>query len=339
MRCFLITGAAGFIGAHFTRYLLEAYPDSQLILVDALTYAGDVQRLEECLGSARVRLFQLDIADAARMQAVFAAAQPDCVVNLAAESHVDRSLSEPAAFVRSNVAGTQVLLDLARSAGVRRFLQVSTDEVYGPAPPGVHFDETSALRPSSPYSASKAAADLLVLAYHRSFGLPVNITRCTNNYGPGQFPEKLIPLMIAQALDDQPLPVYGDGRQVRDWIHVEDHCAALDAVLRRGRSGEVYNIGADDEWENIEVVREILTFLHKPESLIRHVADRPGHDRRYAIDSTKLRRETGWAPRRTFRTGLAETIRWYIEHRDWWERMRERAAPVRPAVVARGAVE
>jgi dTDP-glucose 4,6-dehydratase len=326
MTKYLVTGGAGFIGANYvlTRLLGEGAID-RMVVVDALTYAGNLESLAPVQDDPRFRFVKADIGEEAAMDALFAEEQPDYVVHFAAESHVDRSISGPRAFIETNVLGTQVLLDASRAHGVKRFLMVSTDEVYGSLGPSGHFTETSPLRPSSPYSASKASADLLALAYHHTFGLDVVVTRCSNNYGPLQFPEKLIPLMIINALQDEPLPVYGDGMQVRDWIHVWDHNEAVQAVLERGRGGEVYNIGSNNEKPNIEIVKKILAHLGKPESLIRHVTDRPGHDRRYAIDPTKMHAELGWAPKQTFEEGMASTIEWYLGHQTWWERVKSGA--------------
>lgn len=319
----LITGGAGFIGANFIDWQLAHHPQDQLICFDALTYAGNLETLQAALSRPNVRFVRGDIADAEAVAAVFQE-KPAVVVNFAAESHVDRSLVQPGLFLQTNILGTQVLLDACRQQGVGRFHQVSTDEVYGDLPldrPDLAFDETSELQPSSPYAASKAGADLLVLAYSRTFGLPVTVSRCSNNYGPYQFPEKLIPLMITRAMQDQTLPVYGQGANVRDWIHVTDHCAALDAILRRGRPGEIYNIGSRNEQANLAVVRRILRVLGKSDSLIRFVTDRPGHDRRYALDAAKIRRELGWQPEIGWEEGLLDTIAWYSEQRLWWERI------------------
>lgn len=316
----LITGGAGFIGSNFVHYMVKRYPDYTLINLDKLTYAGNLENLKSVENAPNYRFLKGDILDRELLKPVFQEGL-DAVINFAAESHVDRSILEPDVFVKTNVLGTQVLLDLAKEYGVRKFVQISTDEVYGTLGDEGLFTETTPLAPNSPYSSSKAGADLLVRAYHETFGLHVNITRCSNNYGPYQFPEKLIPLMIKNALEDQPLPIYGDGSNVRDWLHVEDHCSAIDLVLHRGVSGEVYNIGGNNERTNLQIVRRILELLNKPDSLIRFVEDRPGHDKRYAIDATKIRKELGWVPKCTFDVGIEQTIEWYLEHRDWWERI------------------
>jgi dTDP-glucose 4,6-dehydratase len=312
----LVTGGAGFIGSNFILYMVRKYPHYRIINVDALTYAGNLENLRSAENHPNYRFVKADIADRAAMEPLFAEGL-DAVMNFAAESHVDRSIMQPDLFVRTNVLGTQTLLDLAKQYKVGKFVQISTDEVYGTLGDTGYFTEETPLAPNSPYSASKAGADLLVRAYHETFGLNVNITRCSNNYGPYQFPEKLIPLMIRNALADQPLPVYGDGLNVRDWLYVEDHCSAVDLVLHKGAAGEVYNVGGNNERKNIEVVRTILAELGKPESLIRFVKDRPGHDRRYAIDATKIRRELGWQPKYNYETGIRETIRWYLANQDW----------------------
>jgi len=312
----LVTGGAGFIGSNFILYMVNRYPHYEIINVDLLTYAGNLANLRSVENHTHYRFVKADIADRAAMEPLFAEGL-DAVVNFAAESHVDRSILQPDLFVRTNVLGTQTLLDLARRFRVGKFVQISTDEVYGALGDTGYFTEETPLKPNSPYSASKAGADLLVRAYHETYGLNVNITRCSNNYGPYQFPEKLIPLMIRNALSDQPLPIYGDGLHVRDWLHVEDHCRAVDLVLHRGAPGEVYNIGGHNERTNLEVVKTILAELGKPETLIRFVQDRPGHDRRYAIDATKIRRELGWEPKYDYETGIRETIRWYLANRDW----------------------
>ncbi|ALS25949.1 dTDP-glucose 4,6-dehydratase [Paenibacillus sp. 32O-W] len=316
----VVTGGAGFIGSNFIRYMLAHYPQDEVINVDALTYAGNPENLADVESHPAYRFVKADIADRTAIEPLFAEGI-DAVVNLAAESHVDRSIMQPDLFVRTNVLGTQTLLELSRQYGVRKFVQVSTDEVYGTLGDTGLFTEHTPLRPNSPYSASKAGADLLVRAYYETYGLPVNITRCSNNYGPYQFPEKLIPLMIHNAIQDKPLPVYGDGLNVRDWLYVEDHCRALDLVLRQGRDGEVYNIGGHNERNNLQVVRTILAELNKPESLIRFVADRPGHDRRYAIDASKIRKELGWTPQYDYESGIRATIRWYRDHTEWMERV------------------
>ena len=321
----LVTGGCGFIGSNFVRYVLEHYGPAMITNVDALTYAGNLANLagvSEQFGD-RYEFHHADIADAAAMDAALRRHQFFAVVNFAAESHVDRSIDSPQNFIHTNIVGTSVLLNAARAHRVRRFLQVSTDEVYGSLGLDGKFTEESPLAPSSPYSASKASADLLALAHHHTFGQEVVVTRCSNNYGPYQFPEKLIPLMITNALEGQPLPVYGDGQNVRDWIHVEDHCSAVFAALLEGKPGEVYNIGADGELPNLDVVRLVLSHLGRPETLIEFVPDRLGHDRRYAIDSTKAHRELGWKPRHRPQHGIRETIDWYVANRAWWEPLRK----------------
>jgi dTDP-glucose 4,6-dehydratase len=323
----LMTGGCGFIGSNFVRHVLEHYGQTMITNVDSLTYAGNPENLAgvpEQYGE-RYEFFKADISDQARMNAVFEKHQFFAVINFAAESHVDRSIDSPGDFIHTNIVGTATLLDAARRHGVRRFLQVSTDEVYGSLGPEGLFTETSPIQPSSPYSSSKAGADLLALAMHHTYGQEVVITRCSNNYGPYQFPEKLIPLMIINALSDKPLPVYGDGLNVRDWIHVEDHCAAIVAALFDGKPGEVYNVGSDGEMRNIDVVKMILAHLGKPESLIKYVPDRLGHDRRYAIDSSKAHRELKWKPRHQHEQGIRETIDWYVKNRAWWEPLLKRA--------------
>lgn len=318
----LVTGGAGFIGGNFVYYELSNHPEDRVVCVDALTYAGNLETLTQALQNDKFRFVKADIADPEAMDALFAEESFDIVVNFAAESHVDRSIENPGLFIKTNVLGTQVLLDACRKYKVGRYHQVSTDEVYGDLPldrPDLFFTEDTPLHTSSPYSASKASADLLVLAYYRTFGLPVTITRCSNNYGPYHFPEKLIPLMISRALADESLPVYGQGENVRDWLFVEDHCSAIDLVIRKGRVGEVYNVGGHNERTNMEVVKTILRELDKPESLIKHVTDRPGHDRRYAIDPEKIKNELGWEPETSFDIGINKTIAWYLEHRQWWE--------------------
>jgi dTDP-glucose 4,6-dehydratase len=317
----LITGGAGFIGSNLVRLVLSERPGWGVVVLDKLTYAGNAENLAGLDGDTRYRFVRGDICDGDLVGKVLRENGIEVVMHLAAESHVDRSILAPAAFIDTNVRGTQVLLDAARGAGIKRFLQVSTDEVYGSLGPTGLFSEESPIAPSSPYSASKASGDLLALAYGHTFGLPVVITRCSNNYGPYQFPEKLIPLMVANALRDQPLPVYGDGKNVRDWIHVEDHCRGLLAALEGGRPGQVYNFGASSERRNIDIVHLVLELLGKPASLIQYVKDRPGHDRRYAIDAGKASRELGWSPRHRFEEALALTVAWYEQHRPWWERI------------------
>ena len=317
----LMTGGCGFIGSNFVRHVLEHYGQTMITNVDSLTYAGNPANLAgvaEQYGE-RYEFYKADISDQLRMNALFEKHQFFAVINFAAESHVDRSIDSPGDFIHTNIVGTATLLDAARRHRVRRFLQVSTDEVYGSLGPEGKFTETSPIQPSSPYSSSKAGADLLALAMHHTYGHEVVITRCSNNYGPYQFPEKLIPLMIINALSDKPLPVYGDGLNVRDWIHVEDHCAAIVAALFDGKPGEVYNVGSDGEMRNIDVVKMILAYLGKPESLIKYVPDRLGHDRRYAIDSSKAHRDLKWKPRHQHEQGIRETIDWYVKNRAWWE--------------------
>jgi dTDP-glucose 4,6-dehydratase len=322
MPTFVVTGGAGFIGSNFVRLALAQAAGLRIVTIDLLTYAGNLENLAG-VPEDRHTFVRADVTDPEAMARAIPAGA-DAVINFAAETHVDRSILGPVAFARTNVVGTQVLLEAARARGVRRFLQVSTDEVYGSlAPDAPAFTEDHPLAPSSPYAASKAGADLLVLAAHRTYGQDVVITRCSNNYGPYQFPEKLIPLMLSNALEDKPLPVYGDGRQVRDWIYTDDHSRAILAAAARGRPGRVYNIGAKSERYNIDVVRGILRELGKPESLIRHVTDRPGHDRRYAIDSRRAQEELGWRPETDFDEGLARTIRWYRDHADWWRRVKD----------------
>lgn len=316
----LVTGGAGFIGSNFVLYMLQQHPEYKIINVDSLTYAGNLENLKLIENHPNYTFSKTDITDAKAIDALFQQGI-DVVVNFAAESHVDRSILDPEVFVKTNVLGTQVLLDAAKKYGVTKFVQVSTDEVYGTLGETGLFTEETPLTPNSPYSASKAGGDLLVRAYHETFGLPVNITRCSNNYGPYQFPEKLIPLMISRALNDQALPIYGDGLNIRDWLYVEDHCSAIDLVIHNGRVGEVYNIGGNNERTNLHIVKTILAELNKPESLITYVQDRPGHDRRYGIDPTKITQELGWKPKHNFETGIKETIQWYLNNKEWWTRI------------------
>lgn len=317
----LITGGAGFIGSNFVRHMVKKYPNYSFINLDALTYAGNLENLTEIENASNYHFVKGDITDRELVYSLFEKNGIDAVINFAAESHVDRSITDPDNFVKTNIQGTQVLLDAAKKYKVQKYIQISTDEVYGTLGETGYFTEETPLAPNSPYSASKAGADLLVRAYHETFRLPVNITRCSNNYGPYHFPEKLIPLMIINALQDKDLPVYGDGLNVRDWLHVEDHCNAIDLVLHKGKPGEVYNVGGNNERTNIEIVKTILKHLDKPESLIKFVADRPGHDRRYAIDATKIKRDLGWEPKYTFETGIKQTIDWYLQNREWWQRI------------------
>ena len=318
----IVTGGAGFIGSNFIYYQLEHHPDDRIVCIDALTYAGNIKTLSSAMKNGNFRFVKADIADREAIYQLFEEERPDIIVNFAAESHVDRSVLDPEVFLRTNIMGTQVLMDACRKYGIKRFLQVSTDEVYGDLPldrPDLFFTEETSLHTSSPYSASKASADLIVLAYARTFKLPVSITRCSNNYGPYHFPEKLIPLMISRALADESLPVYGSGENIRDWLYVEDHCSAIDLVMRQGREGEVYNVGGHNERTNLDVVKTILRELDKPESLITYVTDRPGHDRRYAIDPQKIHSELGWLPQTMFDDGIRMTIRWYLDNREWWQ--------------------
>ena len=318
----LITGGAGFIGSNFIFYMLEKHPDYRIICLDKLTYAGNLSTLKSVSRHPNFCFVKADICDSEEVDRIFSKKRPDIVVNFAAESHVDRSIDDPGLFLKTNITGTQVLMDACRKYGLRRFHQISTDEVYGDLPsdrPDLFFTENTPLHPSSPYSASKAGADLLVLSYYRTYGLPVTISRCSNNYGPYQFPEKLIPLMIIHALNDQPLPVYGQGINVRDWLYVEDHCKAIDLIIHNGRIGELYNIGGHNEMRNIDIVRLICRKLDKPESLITYVADRKGHDLRYAIDPSKINAELGWQPETRFEDGIGKTIQWYLDNRNWWE--------------------
>lgn len=317
----IVTGGAGFIGSNFVYYMLKKHPADRIICVDKLTYAGNLETLEAAMEKKNFKFIRADIADRQAVYRIFEQEKPDIVVNFAAESHVDRSIENPEIFLQTNVIGTSVLLDACRKYGIDRYHQVSTDEVYGDLPldrPDLFFTEETNLKTSSPYSASKAGADLLVMAYHRTYKIPTTISRCSNNYGPYHFPEKLIPLMIINALSDKKLPVYGDGKNVRDWLYVEDHCRAIDLILQKGRVGEVYNIGGHNERANIDVVKTILKELGKPEDLIEHVTDRKGHDRRYAIDPTKIHTELGWEPETKFEDGIKKTVKWYLEHRDWW---------------------
>ncbi len=315
----LITGGAGFIGSNFVRYMVNKYPNYQIVNLDLLTYAGNLENLKDIENAPNYKFVRGDIADREFVQGLFKEEKFDYVLNFAAESHVDRSITDPGIFVQTNIQGTLALLDAAKTFGVTKYLQVSTDEVYGTLGETGYFTEKTPLAANSPYSASKAGADLLVRAYHETFDLPINITRCSNNYGPYHFPEKLIPLMIINALNDKELPIYGDGLNIRDWLHVEDHCQAIDLVLHKGRNGEVYNVGGNNERTNIDIVKTILKQLNKPESLMKFVKDRPGHDRRYAIDASKLRTELGWSPKYNFETGIKQTIDWYLNNQEWWE--------------------
>lgn len=318
----LVTGGAGFIGSNFVFYMLNKYPDYRIVCLDLLTYAGNLATLEPVMDNPNFRFVKGDITDRELVTNLFKEERFNYVVNFAAESHVDRSIEDPGVFLKTNILGTQVLMDASRTNGVKRFHQVSTDEVYGDLPldkTDLFFTEETPIHTSSPYSASKAAADLLVQAYNRTFKLPITISRCSNNYGPYQFPEKLIPLMISRALKDDFLPVYGKGQNVRDWLYVEDHCTAIDLILHRGKDGEVYNIGGHNERTNLEVVKTILKELDKPASLITYVKDRAGHDMRYAIDPSKTKRELSWEPTTLFDDGIKQTIKWYLDNRSWWE--------------------
>ena len=316
----IVTGGAGFIGSNFVFHMLNKYPDYRIVCLDCLTYAGNLSTLEPVMDNPNFRFVKESITDREAVYKLFEEEKPDMVVNFAAESHVDRSIENPEVFLDTNIKGTAVLMDACRKYGIKRYHQVSTDEVYGDLPldrPDLFFTENTPIHTSSPYSASKASADLLVQAYHRTFGLPITISRCSNNYGPYHFPEKLIPLIIKKALANEPLPIYGNGANVRDWLHVYDHCTAIDLIVRKGRDGEVYNVGGHNERTNLEVVKVILKELGKPESLITYVKDRAGHDLRYAMDPTKLMTELGWKPKYTFETGIGPTIKWNLEHQDW----------------------
>ena len=319
----IVTGGAGFIGSNFIFHMLEAHPEYRIICLDKLTYAGNLSTLQPVMEHPRFRFVKLDICDRGGVYRLFEEERPDIIVNFAAESHVDRSIENPQIFLETNVAGTGVLLDACRKYGITRYHQVSTDEVYGDLPldrPELAFTEESPLHASSPYSASKASADLLVMACYRTYGLPVTVSRCGNNYGPYQFPEKLIPLMITNCLKDKPLPVYGDGLNVRDWLYVDDHCKAIDLIIHKGREGEIYNIGGHNEMSNIDIVKLICKELRRPESLIAFVPDRKGHDRRYAMDASKIRKELGWLPETEFKEGIKKTIHWYLENSEWWRK-------------------
>ncbi|OWT33398.1 dTDP-glucose 4,6-dehydratase [Methanobrevibacter sp. 87.7] len=316
----LVTGGAGFIGSNFLKYMVNKYPNYDFINLDALTYCGNLENLTDIEDYDNYEFVKGDIRDIDLVDKLVS--DVDYIVHFAAESHVDRSIEDPGIFIKSNILGTQTLLDAAKKYNIKKYLQVSTDEVYGSLGPEGYFTEETPLQANSPYSASKAGADLMVRAYHNTFNLPVNITRCSNNYGPYQFPEKLIPLMISNALEDKELPIYGDGKNIRDWLHVYDHCTAIDLVLHKGKSGEVYNIGGHNEKSNIEIVKLILKQLNKPESLIKFVSDRLGHDRRYAIDSSKIRKELGWKPKYNFETGIVETINWYLNNQDWIKKVK-----------------
>ncbi len=321
----LVTGGAGFIGCNFVYYMLEKHPDYEIVCLDALTYAGNLKSLDSAMKNPKFKFVKGSIADKALVDGLFSDEMFDVVVNFAAESHVDRSIENPFIFLETNVMGTACLLEASKKYGVKRFHQVSTDEVYGDLPldrPDLFFTEDLSLTTSSPYSASKASADLLTLAFHRTYGLPVTISRCSNNYGPYQFPEKLIPLMVVRALENQPLPVYGEGLNVRDWLYVDDHCKAIDMIIHNGRVGEVYNVGGHNERQNIQVVKTVLRQLEKPESLITFVKDRAGHDLRYAIDPSKISAELGWQPETDFDSGMKKTIQWYLDNSEWIEEIK-----------------
>ena len=318
----IVTGGAGFIGGNFVHYMLQEHPGDQIICLDKLTYAGNLSTLADVMDHPNFQFVKMDICDRDSVYGLFEKEKPDVVINFAAESHVDRSIENPEIFLQTNIIGTSVLMDACRKYGIQRYHHVSTDEVYGDLPldrPDLFFTEETPIHTSSPYSSSKAGADLLVMAYYRTYGLPVTISRCSNNYGPYHFPEKLIPLMIINALHDRPLPIYGDGLNVRDWLYVEDHCRAIDLIIRKGKVGEVYNVGGHNEMRNIDIVKLICQELGKPESLITHVTDRKGHDRRYAIDPEKIHRELGWLPETKFADGIKKTIQWYLTHQKWWE--------------------
>ena len=318
----IVTGGAGFIGSNFIFYMMKQRPEDRVVCLDKLTYAGNLATLSSVMDKDNFRFVKMDISDRLAVYRLFEEEKPDVVVNFAAESHVDRSIENPEIFLQTNIIGTAVLMDACRKYGIMRYHQVSTDEVYGDLPidrPDLFFHEDTPIHSSSPYSTSKASADLLVMAYHRTYGLPVTISRCSNNYGPYQFPEKLIPLMIVRALAEEKLPVYGEGLNIRDWLYVEDHCKAIDLILQRGTLGEVYNIGGHNEMKNIDIVHLICEYLQKPLSLIEHVTDRKGHDQRYAIDPTKIHHELGWFPETKFKDGIGKTIQWYLDNQNWWK--------------------
>ncbi|MGL5348479.1 MAG: dTDP-glucose 4,6-dehydratase [Peptostreptococcaceae bacterium] len=322
MKKILVTGGAGFIGSNFVQYMVNKYDEYMIVNIDALTYAGNLESLKSIECKKNYKFIKGNVSDRDFIFEIFDKEKFDVVINFAAESHVDRSVNDPGIFVMTNIVGTQVLLDASIKYNVKRYHQVSTDEVYGDLPldrPDIFFDESTPINPSSPYSASKASADLLVQSYYRTFGLPVTISRCSNNYGPYHFPEKLIPLIISRAINNEKLPIYGDGKNIRDWLHVEDHCLAIDLIIHNGKEGEIYNIGGHNEKTNLEVVKIILKELNKPESLITYIKDRPGHDLRYAIDPTKIESELKWKPKYKFETGIIQTIRWYLENKEWWE--------------------
>jgi len=318
----LVTGGAGFIGSNFVRYILEKYPNYKVVNYDLLTYAGNLENLKEVENHPNYTFVKGNINNRELVDYIVKTHKIDVLVNFAAESHVDRSITDPSIFLKTNVLGTQALLDVAKANNIKKYIQISTDEVYGTLGETGYFTEETPLAPNSPYSASKASADLMVRAYHETYGLNVNITRCSNNYGPYHFPEKLIPLMITNALEGKELPIYGDGKNIRDWLHVKDHCAAIDLVIHKGKPGEVYNIGGHNERTNNEIVHFIVEKLGVSKDLIKYVSDRPGHDRRYAIDPTKIMTELGWKPQYTFETGIVETIQWYIDHQDWWKNIK-----------------
>ncbi|KJE28514.1 dTDP-glucose 4,6-dehydratase [Geobacillus kaustophilus] len=318
----LVTGGAGFIGSNFVRYMLEKYPNYKVVNYDLLTYAGNLENLKDVENHPNYTFVKGDINNRELVDYLVKTHEIDVIVNFAAESHVDRSITDPDIFVKTNVLGTQALLDVAKANNIKKYVQISTDEVYGTLGETGYFTEETPLAPNSPYSASKAGGDLLVRAYHETYGLNVNITRCSNNYGPYHFPEKLIPLMITNALEGKELPIYGDGQNIRDWLHVKDHCAAIDLVIHKGRPGEVYNIGGHNEHTNNEIVHLIVEKLGVSKDLIKYIADRPGHDRRYAIDPTKIMTELGWKPQYTFETGIVETIQWYIDNQEWWKNIK-----------------
>lgn len=324
MMTMIVTGGAGFIGSNFIYYIMKKYPKYRIVCLDKLTYAGNKKTLFPLMDNENFRFVQADICDRVAVYQLFEEEKPDIVINFAAESHVDRSIEDPEIFLKTNIIGTMILMDACRHYGIFRFHQVSTDEVYGDLPldrPDLFFTEETSLHPSSPYSSSKAAADFFVLSYYRTYGLPVSISRCSNNYGPYQFPEKLIPRMIIYALHDRPLPIYGDGMHVRDWLYVEDHCRAIDQIIHSDKIGKIYNVGGHNEMRNIDIVNMICRELGKPESLITYVDDRKGHDLRYAIDPAKIEWELGWKPKMDVQKGIKRTIRWYLEHKEWWENL------------------